>query len=84
MGNDYTIAANVSSQYISGLLFALPLLGGGKIRLTGDIESEGYITMTRNALAAFGVKTELQGGVISVSGTTPCAAGWKTASASAP
>ena len=68
-GHDYTLAADVSSQYISGMLFALPLIGGGTIRLTGKIESEGYITMTRNALAAFGVKTELQNSVLTVSGT---------------
>ena len=68
-GTDYTLAADVSSQYISGLLFALPLLGGGTIRLTGKIESEGYITMTRNALAAFGVETTLNGDLLSVFGS---------------
>lgn len=68
-GHEYTLAADVSSQYISGLLFALPLIGGGKILLTGKMESEGYIAMTRNALAAFGVTTELQENVITVSGT---------------
>jgi len=67
MGSDYTLAANVSSQYISGLLFALPLLGGGTIRLTGKVESVGYITMTRDALAAFGVKTEMKADTLVVS-----------------
>ena len=57
-GNDFTLAADVSSQYISGLMFALPLLGGGTIRLTGKLESAGYITMTQNALAAFGVQIQ--------------------------
>ena len=52
---DYTIAANVSSQFISGLLFALPLLDGGStITLTGTLESAAYITMTVRALALFG------------------------------
>ncbi len=50
----FSIAANVSSQYISGLLFALPILGGGEIELLGDIESAGYIEMTLRALRAFG------------------------------
>jgi len=55
----FSIAGNVSSQYISGLLFALPLLAGeSEIRLTGPLESAGYAEMTRAALARFGVRTE--------------------------
>lgn len=65
-GTDYTVAADVSSQYISGLLFALPILGGGTIRLTGKIESAGYITMTMDALRCFGVETSFNNGVIRV------------------
>ena len=53
---DYTIAANVSSQFISGLLFALPLLAGDStVALTGKLESAAYVTMTVRALALFGV-----------------------------
>ncbi len=63
---DYTLAADVSSQYISGLLFALPLLGGGTIHLTGKVESEDYITMTLDALRAFGVETKQTGDTIDV------------------
>ena len=55
---DYTIAGNVSSQYITGLLFALSLLdGNSKIHVTGKLESEPYVRMTQNALAMFGVDT---------------------------
>ncbi len=50
----FSIAANISSQYISGLLFALPILGGGEIELVGEIESAGYIEMTIQALISFG------------------------------
>jgi len=50
----YSIAADVSSQYISGLLFALPILGGGELELTGNIESASYIDMTVRALRRFG------------------------------
>lgn len=54
---DYTLAADVSSQFISGLLFALPLLAGQSvIRLTGTLESGSYVAMTRRALAMFGVR----------------------------
>ena len=65
-GRDFVIAANVSSQFISGLLFCLPLLGGGSIRLTGTAESVSYLDMTCDALAAFGVPVAWQGDVLTV------------------
>jgi 3-phosphoshikimate 1-carboxyvinyltransferase len=52
---DYEIAANVSSQFVTGLLFALSLLDApSTLTLTGEIESAPYIDMTLEALAAFG------------------------------
>ncbi len=52
----YEIAGNVSSQYISGLMFALPLLdGGSQIVLRGGEDSSGYIAMTRDVLRLFSV-----------------------------
>ncbi|MBQ3482669.1 MAG: 3-phosphoshikimate 1-carboxyvinyltransferase [Clostridia bacterium] len=52
---DYEIAANVSSQYITGLLFALSLCDlPSTLTLTGEIESAPYVDMTVHALAAFG------------------------------
>ena len=53
---EYTLAGNVSSQFISGLLFALPLLAGDStLHLITPVESRSYIEMTRAAQAAFGV-----------------------------
>ena len=53
---EYTLAGNVSSQFISGLLFALPLLpGDSTLHLIPPVESRSYIEMTRAAQAAFGV-----------------------------
>ena len=53
---EYTVAGNVSSQFISGLLFALPLLAGDSVlHLVPPVESRSYIEMTRAAQAAFGV-----------------------------
>lgn len=53
----YTLPGNISSQFITGLLFALPLLeGDSEIRLTTDIESKGYIDMTLKTLKIFGVE----------------------------
>lgn len=61
-GGTFSLAANISSQFISGLLFALPLMGEeSRIRLEGPVESEGYIRMTMQALARFGVRTEWEG-----------------------
>ena len=53
----YRLPSKVSSQYISGLLFALPLTGGESvIELDGQPESEPYIDMTIAALKLFGVE----------------------------
>ena len=55
----YTLAGDVSSQFISGLLFALPgLPGDSEIRLTGRIQSKPYLDMTVSALRAFGISLE--------------------------
>ncbi len=52
----YTIDGSVSSQYITGLLFALSVMKQqSSLRITGRIESAPYIRMTLQALEAFGV-----------------------------
>lgn len=57
MPGEYELPGNVSSQYISGLLFALPLLDGpSKLTITDKIESAPYISMTLDALKQFGVE----------------------------
>lgn len=58
----YTLPGNVSSQFITGLLYALPLLeGDSRIELTTDLESRGYVDMTLDALKRFGVTAEYDG-----------------------
>ncbi|MBR0025750.1 MAG: 3-phosphoshikimate 1-carboxyvinyltransferase, partial [Clostridia bacterium] len=57
-GNDFSLAGNVSSQFLSGILMALPLLGGGTLTLTTELESEGYVDITLSAMARFGVTVE--------------------------
>ena len=53
----FTIAGDVSSQYISGLLFALPLLDGdSRIVVTGRFESKAYVDMTLKVLRDFGIE----------------------------
>ena len=55
----YEIEGNLSSQFITGLLFALPLLDGdSEITVLNGAESKGYIDMTINALKQFGIEIE--------------------------
>ena len=52
----YSIKANVSSQFISGLLFALPLIEGtSTINILPPFESKSYIDLTLSALKKFGI-----------------------------
>ena len=51
----YTIPGNISSQFISGFLFAHAILGNCDLKITDEIESKPYIILTVDALAAFGV-----------------------------
>jgi len=54
---NYEISADVSSQYISGLLFALPMLeGDSTLKLIGKIESRPYIDITLEVLKKFGIE----------------------------
>ncbi len=53
----YEVAGNISSQFISGLMFALPLLDGdSEIRLIPPVESRPYLDLTLSALRDFGVE----------------------------
>ena len=67
---EYRIPGDVSSQFVSGLLFALPLLGAESIiRLIPPVESRPYIDMTRSALRAFGVTADwLDGTTLQIPG----------------
>ncbi len=53
---EYRVRGDVSSQFISGLLFALPLLNGeSRIVMIPPVESRPYIDMTLEALGMFGI-----------------------------
>lgn len=53
---NYTLPGDVSSQYISGMLFALPLLSGdSRLDIAGKIESESYISLTEDAIQRAGI-----------------------------
>lgn len=58
-GGVYHLPGDVSSQFITGLMYALPLLkDDSEIILTSPLESRGYIDMTVEALCTFGVEIQ--------------------------
>lgn len=95
-GGQWTLPGNVSSQYITGLLFALPLLEvDSEICLSTHLESAAYVDMTLAALRAFGITIDahptgwrvpgrqsyLSPGNLSVEGDWSAAAFWLAANA---
>lgn len=68
-GGTFILPGDVSSQFISGLLMALPLIGGEKgIEIKGKVESAGYINITAGVLGSFGIKVCKEGNTITMSG----------------
>lgn len=56
---EYTLVGNVSSQFVSGLLLALPLLpGNSTVRVLPPVESRAYIDITIDTMRRFGVSVE--------------------------
>ena len=59
----FALPGDVSSQFVTGLLYALPLLeGDSRITLTTPLESRGYVDMTLEALERFGIRAECPDG----------------------
>ena len=66
---NYEIAGNVSSQYISGLLMALPrLTGESRLTVTGTLESAAYVAMTEDALRLSDVEFSKNGASYAIPG----------------
>jgi len=77
---EYTIDGGVSSQFITGLLFALALMKDtSTLTITGKVESKPYIEMTRKALALFDAPNFRTPGTIAVEGDWSNGAFWLTA-----
>ena len=55
------VRGNVSSQYLSGLLIALPLAGGGTIEVEGGLISNPYVTITLNMMRKFRIEVRVNG-----------------------
>ncbi|MBQ7043493.1 MAG: 3-phosphoshikimate 1-carboxyvinyltransferase [Clostridia bacterium] len=71
-GGKYRIAGNISSQFITGLLLALPLCDGeSEIEVIPPVESKPYIDITTSVLADFGIDIKENGNIYSVSPIRP-------------
>lgn len=67
---DYEIPGDVSSQYITGLLMALPILeGDSTLRVTGTLQSKGYVRMTEELLIKSGIEYTHKGDTYFIKGS---------------
>ncbi|MBO7292948.1 MAG: 3-phosphoshikimate 1-carboxyvinyltransferase [Clostridia bacterium] len=76
-GGEYTVSGNISSQFITGLLFALPFTGRDSvIHLLPPVESRSYLDLSLEALSRFGLAArftdELTLTVPATDRLTPC------------
>ena len=67
-GGDITMPGGVSSQFISAVMMILPTVGGGNIRLTGDIVSWPYIQMTASVMRDMGADVDIAGDRVTIAG----------------
>ena len=68
-GGKFTIPGNISSQYLTGLLFALPLAAEDcEIEVTGGLTSASYIDMTIDALRIAGISVSRDGDIFRIKG----------------
>ena len=72
-GGDYEISASVSSQYVTGMLFALILAGGGTLKLNGKIVSREYLKITESVLEDFGQTVTFSDGTYTAAEKKPTA-----------
>lgn len=74
--DEFFIPGDVSSQFISGLLFALPLLEGDSIiHITSPLQSKGYIDLTLQMLEMYGIEAEYKNNTFFIKGNQsykPC------------
>lgn len=68
-GGKYILPGNISSQYLTGLLFALPLAkDDSEIEIVGGLTSASYVAMTLDALATAGIIIEHEGNIFRIKG----------------
>lgn len=58
-GENFSLPGNISSQYVSGILMAAPLMEKDvTVTIEGELESEPYVNMTVEVMSLFGVKVQ--------------------------
>ncbi|MGI5936192.1 MAG: 3-phosphoshikimate 1-carboxyvinyltransferase [Oscillospiraceae bacterium] len=57
-GGVFSLPGDISSQYLTGILLALPLIGGGRVELLTPLQSKGYVDMTLSVMRRFGVNVK--------------------------
>ena len=68
-GGNFTLPGTISSQYLTGLLFALPLAAvDSEIEVTGGLTSASYIDMTIDALRTAGIYVERRNNIFTIKG----------------
>lgn len=73
-GDEFEVDGSVSSQFVSGMLFALSATGRrSRLTIVGDVQSENYIEMTLDVLKEFGASPTREGRSFLFDGRTPCA-----------
>ena len=65
-GSAVVMDGGVSSQFISAVMMILPAIGGGTIRLKGDIVSVPYIYLTASVMRQMGAQVGIEGNCITV------------------
>ncbi len=66
---DYRVRGDISSQFITGLLFTLPLLSGdSKIEILPPFESRSYVNITLEVLHYYGVSAAMYGNTLFIKG----------------
>ncbi|MDR2529941.1 MAG: 3-dehydroquinate synthase [Oscillospiraceae bacterium] len=55
-GGTFELPGDVSSQFVSGLLLAAPLIGGATVRITSALQSASYVDVTIGVMREFGVE----------------------------
>lgn len=73
LAGSFALPGNVSSQYLSGLLFALPLLpGSSTLTITGALQSASYLAMTEDAVLNSGICFSKSQNVFTIPGNQAC------------
>ena len=66
---EHHLPGDVSSQFVTGLLFALPLLGGSsRITFSSPLQSRGYVDMTLDVVRSYGIEIREEDGAFCIPG----------------